>query len=153
VNTAIVPATTAHALELSLTMRQADRDEVIAQSGVHPGLAIGMSLGNSVKAWTGLADGKVACIWGVSADDDDAEVGIPWMLGTDLIAQHSVRFLIESRGALDEMQAMFPILRNHVDERNKAAIKWLRWLGFKIFPTVPFGPYNMPFHPFSRERE
>jgi len=142
-----------HARELALTMREADRAEVLAQSGLHPALALGMSLGSSVKAWTGLIDGRVACIWGVSASDElDEAVGVPWMLGSELLVTHQRLFLRNCLACVEDMQALFPVLENYVDERNAVAIRWLRWLGFDIFTTVPHGPYKMPFHPFRRVR-
>lgn len=149
-HTEIVPATSEHVRELALTMRQDDRREVYAQSGIHHALGLGLSFGMSVKAWTGLADGKVVCIWGVSEGDDG--VGVPWLLGSDLVSQYRRRFIQGCRAAVEEMHDLFPVLENHVDSRNTLSIRWLRWLGFEVFPTVPFGPYNMPFHPFRRVR-
>ena len=151
---AIVPATMAHAYELAQTMRQADRDEVIAQSGLPYGIGLGMSLGNAEAAWTGLIEGEVACIFGVSAADEfDGKVGIPWMLGSELVVKHQRLFLRHCRGCVDEMQALFPVLENHVDQRNTIAIRWLKWLGFDILPVEPHGPFKLPFHPFRRVRE
>jgi hypothetical protein len=149
----IVPATTQHAEELAITIRQADCEEVIAQSGVHPSLALGMSLGNSVSAWAGLIDGEVACMMGVSESDPlTGEVGIPWMLGSDLIVKHQRAFLRRNHQLVETMQNMFPVLENFVDVRNAAAIGWLKWLGFDILPTVQHGPFKLPFHPFRRVR-
>lgn len=150
----IVPATQDHARQLALILRAADRDEVVAQSGLHPALALGMSLGSSDAAWTGLMDGQVAVIWGVAPQDElERDVGVPWMLGSDLIVQHPRLFLTHCQAAVEEMQALFPILENHVDIRNTVAIRWLKWLGFDIMEPVPHGPYKMPFHPFRRVRQ
>ena len=149
----IVPATSQHASELSLTMRKADRDEVVAQADVHPAFGLGYSIGNSEKSWAGLADGEVLCLFGVAAKDEmDATVGAPWMLGSDALVTHQRAFLRGCHGVVAEMQSMFPVLENHVDARNTTAIRWLRWLGFDIFATEPYGPFNLPFHPFRRVR-
>lgn len=147
----IVPATSAHAAELALTMRQQDRDEVWAQSALHPALALGASLGGSKQAWTGLVDGRVAVMWGVCpADEMDDSEGIVWLLGTDELVLHARKLIRMARVCLDEMHGIYPTLSNHVDERNTVAIRWLKWLGFDIFPTVPYGPFKAPFHPFRR---
>lgn len=145
---AIVPATSAHVGEMSLTMRQVDRDEAIAQTGIHPALALGMSVGNSEAVWAGLADGRVLCVFGVAETDEGH--GAPWMLGSDLLVPHQRKFLRHCVECVEIMQTMFPVLENHVDARNKTAIRWLRWLGFDILPTEPHGPYGLPFHPFKR---
>lgn len=148
----MIPATHEHLYELAAFMRQADRDECIAQTGLHPSIALGMSVGGSEKSWAGLVGHDLLCIWGVSESDDDEKVGNPWMLATDLLVTHQRRFLKQCRGAVEEMQDMFPILENHVDARNTTAIRWLRWLGFDILEAEPHGPYKMPFHPFRRVR-
>jgi hypothetical protein len=151
---AVVPATSAHIAELALTMRQADRDEAIAQTGIHPALALGLSVGNSDAVWAGLADGKVLCVFGVSdVGDPSGDVGAPWMLGSDLLVVHQRKFLRHCAECVEKMQTMFPVLQNHVDERNITAIRWLRWLGFVILPTEAHGPYGLPFHPFERVRK
>lgn len=149
----IVPATMEHAVILAERMRQADKDEVLAQSGAHPAFALGASLAVSEVAWTGLVDGEIVAMWGVGRSDElDDTVGVPWLLGTDLVEKHARRFLIHSRPLLEQVQERFPVLENHVDARNTVAIRWLRWLGFDIFATVPYGPYKLPFHPFRRVR-
>ena len=150
---AIVPARFEHVAELALTMRTADRDEVIAQTGAHPALALGISLGNSDAAWAGTINGKVACVFGVSdAGDVSGDIGMPWMLGSDLIVDHQRLFLRHCADCVEIMQTLFPVLKNHVDQRNTVAIRWLKWLGFVILPTVPHGPFKLPFHPFERIR-
>lgn len=148
---AIVPATSEHARELAMTMRQADRDEAFAQTGQHPALALGMTVGSSVAAWTGLVDGVVACMFGVTGNEGE-EVGHPWMIGSRLIVKHQRAFLRRNRAVVEEMQSLFPVLENYVDERNSIAIRWLKWLGFDIFETEPHGPYKLPFHRFRRVR-
>ena len=76
---------------------------------------------------------------------------MPWLLGTDLVDRHAVPFLRNCRGALDEMQRGFLLLRNLIDSRNRLSIRWLIWLGFTLEPPVPHGPDRLPFHPFWRQ--
>jgi hypothetical protein len=150
---AVVPATLEHIQELAVTMRQADRDEVIAQTGSHPSIVLGMTFGSADVAWAGLVDGAVACVFGVCPSDHmSSEIGVPWLIGSDLIVQHQKRFLRENKKYVGEMHDLYPILENYVDYRNTVAIRWLKWLGFDILATEPHGPFKMPFHPFRRVR-
>lgn len=135
-------------------MRDADRAEIIAQTGAHPAFALGATVGASDRAWTGLIDGQVACIFGVrAADEFDGTVGVPWMIGSDLLVTHQRLFLRHCRECVSWMQGMFPVLENHVDARNSVAINWLRWLGFDILEAEPHGPYGLPFYLFRRLRK
>ena len=43
----------------------------------------------------------------------------------------------------------YSLLINFVDARHGVAIRWLKWLGFKVFPAKPFGPDKLPFHRFE----
>ena len=145
----VVPAEMKHVLELSRTLREDDKREIIAQTGVHHAVALGASYGSAVRAWAGLYDGAVACVFGVSDGDG---YGVPWMIGSPLIEKHQRGFLRRCRGYVDQMNETFSILENHVDVRNETAISWLKWLGFDILETEPHGPYKMPFHKFRRVR-
>lgn len=145
----IVTAEFKHVAELAQTIRETDKNEVIAQTGAHPAIALGATYASSVKAWAGLIDGEVACVFGVSDGDG---YGIPWMLGSPLIEVHQRGFLRRCRGVVEQMQEMFSVLENHVDVRNETAISWLKWLGFDIMEIEPHGPYKMPFHRFRKVR-
>jgi hypothetical protein len=147
---AVVPATMDHVMELAMTMRKVDRDEVIAQSGAHHAISLGATFGSAVEAWTGLADGEVICVFGVGEGDG---FGVPWMMASDLVVLHQRKFLRHCRGCVEKMQDLFPVLENYVDVRNTTAISWLKWLGFDILETEPHGPYKLPFHKFRRVRK
>lgn len=117
-------------------MRQADRDEVFAASGRSPADALIFSLRKSSHAWTAMIDGVPEVMFGVGDLNVLAGVGAPWLLGTDAVERHYVAFLRCSVGFRDQLLQRYSTLRNFVDVRNRASIRWLRWLGFTLSDPV-----------------
>lgn len=133
-------------------MREADVREVWAASRSSPYSALRQSLEVCPSAKTGLVDGRVLCMFGVSRPTALSLVGVPWMLGTQEIESNARAFLRRSRQAVEDMKRQgFSVLANFVDARNTHAVEWLRWLGFTVNPAIPYGPFRMPFHPFVME--
>ncbi len=146
------PATEADARELAPVLRAPDRDEVLAMLGPAADPADGLlaSLATSREAWTARdADGRIICMAGICPASLIGRVGIPWLLGSDLVPAHRRAFMVETRRQVERWQGMFPVLRNLVDARYAAAIRWLRWLRFEIGEPVPFA--HGTFRPFHRE--
>lgn len=144
-------ATEADALELLPRLREADHKEVISL-GTDPlaGLLAGVRQGR--EAWTARVDGEIICMTGVVPLTAIGPTGIPWLLGSDLVGANAKHFLRESRRLVARWQEMFPVLRNIVDDRYTAAIRWLRWLDFRISDPVLVGPNRMPFRIAEKER-
>lgn len=146
----IVEASPFHVKPLADHMRDADRIEVLASNGQTPEEALRYSFESAVRAWTAIAGGEVACMWGVSPGSLLAGVGVPWCLTGRPCDKIRVAFARGSLRALDAMHETFPILSSVVDARHVRAVKWLRWLGFSIEDAQPFGEDGMPFHAFWR---
>ena len=146
----IVPATMEHAASIGARMRQVDVDECWATAQLPPADTVRLSLENSIMAWTWLEDGEPVCIWGYACQSLVGDHGIPWLLTTDLVERHPIKFLRNSRIVLDIFHSRFRHLENYVDARHVACLRWLRWLGFTIHPAAPFGPLGLPFHHFER---
>jgi len=117
-------------------MRRADRDEVAAASGKTPAEALHYSMDKSSACWTGLICGKPEMMFGVGDLNVLAGVGAPWMLGTDVVDANYIPFLRASVCWRDQLLGRYPTLRNFVDDRNAASIRWLRWLGFTFSEPV-----------------
>ncbi len=145
----LLPATEADALELAPLLRAPDRAEVIAL-GVEPAAALVESVSRAREAWTARTeDGRIICMAGVNPASLIGQIGIPWLLGSELVSAHRRAFMVETRRQVARWQAMFPILRNVVDARYAEAIRWLRWLGFEVGEPVPIA--HGLFRPFHRE--
>ena len=145
----IIPTTDEHVVELSTTMREADVQEVWAANHLLPYEALKLSLEYTDRAYTSLFNKEVICMWGVGKTTYLSEEGIPWMLTSDLVRIHFREFLRQAPRLLDDIKKEAIILINMVDARNTLSIRWLKWLGFTIHDSIPFGPDNMLFHPFS----
>lgn len=147
----VLPTVYFDAQYLAPRMRQADVDEVYAMSGVSPLEALEQSVAASPDPRTGFMEGQIACMFGVAEHPMTAlnSVGIPWLLTSDLISDHSLAFLRGSCDYIQEMRERYALLCNFVDARNTVSIEWLKWLGFEIQEPICVGYLGMPFHPFK----
>lgn len=132
-------------------MRQSDREEIAAQSGSAPLDALIRCKVLSPYCKTATVGGVPFLMFGV-APSDTPEVGVPWMLATDLLQNKTARYALarQSRQWVDDMQSQFPILANITDVRNKAHHQWLTWCGFKFIRKFNHGPSGAPFYEFVR---
>ena len=133
----------------ALVLRAADREEVEALTGRDPRAVLVESVERSASAWAGVADGELACLFGVVPMTLAGVTGVPWLLGSDAVARYRRPFLRRNRAYLDEMLRAFPVLRNVVDARNAVSIRWLGWLGFTLGTPQPMGVRGLPFIPFA----
>jgi hypothetical protein len=143
----IIPARRAHIRTVARRMRQADRDEVFASSRKSPREALEFSLSKSAEAWTVTVNGRPEVMFGVGDLNILAGVGAPWLLGTEAFEKHSVAMLRGSKKWTRQLFGRYSILRNFVDARNTASLRYLRWLGFKLFDPVEMGGHE--FHLFE----
>lgn len=134
----------------NLVLRPSDRAEAEAWSHDPPEKTVADSIKDSSEAWAGLADGELVCLFGVAPLTLIGVTGIPWLMGSVAIERHQRAFLRRNADFIDRWQVEYPILRNFVDARNTTSQRWLRWLGFRIDPPVPYGVSGLPFHPFER---
>ena len=132
----MLPATEDDARELAPLLRAEDRAEVLAL-GLDPIDGLLQSLADAREAWTWRDDGRIICMAGVSPLSLIGSTGIPWLLGSPLVAAHRRAFLVETRRMVAHWLTVFPVLRNVVGARYAAAIRWLGWLGFTIGEPFP----------------
>ncbi|MDB5487089.1 MAG: epsilon15p13, partial [Reyranella sp.] len=114
-------------------LRAEDRDEVLAL-GVDPVDGLPLSVAAAREAWTYRADGRIICMAGVVPLSLIGVTGVPWLLGSDLVPAYRRAFMVETRRMIGHWLETFTVLRNVVDARYDAAIRWLTWLGFEIGP-------------------
>lgn len=132
-------------------VRQADVDELWATAHLTPAEVLELAARYN-DIFIAMADDEVLCAFGVVPLSILGGVGSPWMFGTTHLAKHAKRFLRRCKPGLDAVLGRWPTLRGFVDVRNKASIRWLKWLGFKLSAPEPFGPFGLPFHHFILER-
>ncbi|MER1847225.1 hypothetical protein KC948_10275 [Proteus mirabilis] len=145
----IIPATHEHIVRLLPHVRQADVDEFYAMSMQTPEQVLRHGLSVSTKAYAGIINEEVVTIFGVASGSLLTGLGVPWLVGTDLLEQHQKTFLRRCKPILKQMLGQYPTLMNYVDERNHIAKAWLHWLGFQIEEAKPAGLLQLPFHRFT----
>lgn len=129
-----VPADTvgAWARHLAENLREQDREEVAASSGMDPKASVALSLLLSKRAYAILGrDGDPVAIFG-AAPHPLPGVGVVWMLGTDGILTEAHSIARQTRRYMNELQQEFPVLWNYVDERNTVSMRWLKWAGYSL---------------------
>ena len=146
---AIVPPTDKHIQSLALNMGKADVDEIWAAGRILPLEALEQSVSASPEPYAGLYKEQVLCMFGVAELSILDNKGIPWMLSTDELKDHARPFLRGSKIYIDLMKVKYPFMFNYVDVRNRAAIRWLKWLQFRLLSAEPHGPDQMLFHRFE----
>lgn len=145
----VVLARMEHAVAMAPRMRAADAAECWALARLSPLEALRESLDSATYAWTWLVDGEPACIFGVGTRSLIGNAGTPWLLSTDLVAQHRMTFVRGSRPYLALMRGAFPCLENFVDARYETCVRWLKRLGFVVHDAEPMGPCGELFHRFE----
>jgi hypothetical protein len=146
----IVPAARHHLGPIAGAMRDADREEVKAASGLSPEVALAMSFEVSTRCWTALDGDTPFIMFGVAPFPGLANTGSPWLLGTPHIVEHPAFFLRNSRPIVSQMLDEYTTLINYVDCRNRLSVRWLQWCGFHLVDYIhEFGVARIPFYQFS----
>ncbi len=134
--------------ELIENMRECDVNECDAAGMLTPREAVEQSMEMSPEAIAILVDGRCVVLAGIGRWSVLGMRGIPWLLTTDEAPKHTRKLIPLSREFIEDAKKRYQYLENYVDARNTKAIKWMKWLGFKVGPAKAFGPYGLPFHHF-----
>ena len=132
----IVPARASHLRYLAANLRDADLQEIAAMTDASPLSALSFSYRRASVCMVALFDGKPEAIWGAGDLNILTGTGAPWFLCTDRAIENRRFFLRMSVDWRDQLSARYLVLKNMIDCRNKTAIRWLKWLGFKF--SKPF---------------
>jgi hypothetical protein len=138
----IRPAVESDAAVLAMTIRQEDREEIVASDGPDVYDTILESVRRSEEAWALLIDGELACIWGVVRSPNglgSVADGVVWMLSTNVINRKPKTFWRECKRLVPELVARWGLLVNAIDIRHEKAIRWGNRLGFRFTNVSRFG--------------
>ena len=144
----IVSALPDHIQSIADNIRDADKQEIYDYCLLCPLEALEQSLANSTLVWTGMVDDVPICMFGASEVSLLTGVGLPWLIGTKGIEEHSVVFLRRCRPYIIQMAKRFKRLENYVSASNILAISWLKWLGFTFGPEEEVGLFKKSFKKF-----
>ena len=132
-------------------LRDADKYELKVSCGLGPVTALTHSLSASDNAYVAVDENEVPILmFGVVNAGQDF-VGVPWMLGSKGIYQHTRQLQAECKQWLDVVHKDYTLLYNYVHAKNPKAIRWLQWMGFTMVQLVPeFGVGKEPFYEFVK---
>ena len=144
-------ARVADAVALAPRLREADRRECLAHTGIVPEFILPHSVASPGLTWAFEHEGECIGLFGLDVVDRHPDFGIVWMMTSDEVFKHKRQLLRESPVWLDKLHRIYPLLGNHVDARNTVHIRWLKWLGFSMLRVIPeFGPERRPFIEFAK---
>lgn len=127
-------------------MRAMDALEIFALTGNSPLDGLTRSVECTPGARTLVLDGDPAAIYGAAPVADG--IGVPWLLGTNAIAESSRDFVAFSREEFPRLIEPYQYLENCVHRDNEASKRWLSWLGFTLEDPAPAGVAGELFHRF-----
>jgi len=142
------PARVSHVYHIMAHIREADRVELEDATGVLSSMVIARGIGAS-DAIMSYIDDKPIAVYGVVPVSAVESVGVPWMVGTNYIADYKVKFGRHSQDVVAAWKNDYNYLFNYVDDRNTTAKDWLGWLGFTLDDPAPYGAANKPFRRFE----
>ena len=139
-------------MKLAENMREADKQEVEALTGLDPLAALSLGLFHSDVCWAGYGDdGEIVGIWGITPVVPNA-VGSVWLLSTDAIKGYGRELIRDGSKWLDEQNALYPVLTNVVTESNDVHIRLIKHLGFEFKePIDNYGAAGVRVLPFERK--
>lgn len=134
---------------LNLDLRQIDKDEAKAMSGISPDIVLLQTIAESEIKYVVIHKDKIEGVFGLVLGD---RYSIPWFVATDKFKEFKFSFAKESKALAKEMYALSNgVLQNYISTQNKDSIKWLEWLGFKINYNKKYYFYDKE-HPFYKFR-
>jgi hypothetical protein len=83
--------------------------------------------------WTGYADGKVVCVWGIIPCSVISDRGYLWLQVNDMVGYHRVAFARGAREVISEILRHYSMVFGHVDP-NGCAWRFLQFLGASLGP-------------------
>lgn len=135
--------------ELAANLRDEDRREIIGAIGGNIEKACLRSLKLSECAYICKRDGVPMAAFGVVRDNPFENVGQIWMLATKETAKHKIYTGKWTLKGIRAFMKDWDYLYNFVDKGNDDTIKWLKWMGAKIYPPRPYGLYGNLYHKFT----
>lgn len=124
---------------VAANIREADRIEVYESSRREVLQALTQSTERSERTAVVQWDGEPVAVFGVGRLSLTSDVGVPWMLGTDVLTKNAKHLLPYAPPMVSKMMQGHGVLRNLVHDDNKASIRWLRSMGFRMSEPIAAG--------------
>ena len=147
----IRPATHDDVIHVAENIRDEDKQEVEALTGLSPLEALSLGLVHSDVCMAGVNRlGVAVAILGVSKVEGD-ERGWVWMLSTPDIVSEARAVIREGKAWLDGLDGLYPVLTNYVTESNDVHVNLIKHMGFTFGdPIDNYGVGKVRVIPFER---
>lgn len=142
-------ATMEDVMWLAERLREADRAEIAAASGLSPAVSLARGLAYSKPCLVGLSGETPVVTFGIIPVS--SETGSIWLLATDDIDTHAREYLRRARPWLDAQQLIYKNLVCIADARNTKHQRLIKWAGFKQVERIEhYGVERRPFIKYER---
>lgn len=138
---------------LTKHLRKEDRRELTGMVGPDIEKEIRHCITASECAYACSLEGKTLAAFGVICKNPMSRHGIIWMLASEETAKHKLYTGKWTKKGIEAFLNDWEFLYNYVDEGNDETIKWLKWIGAKVYPPVPRGLYGRNYHLFTFTRK
>lgn len=104
------------------------------------------TVNQSREVFTALDGDQLLAMWGIVTPTWLSYVASPWMLSTKYIVNYPRPLLIGSKRMVKAWSEQYSVLQNYIDSRYTESVNWARHSGFTIYPPIPYGRLQVPFH-------
>lgn len=138
----VCPVESKHIKKIVSKMRL---EEGIERVGLDKEKIVENAIKEASYVFTAMIDGEPACMWGIYQQTMLSDTAYMWLITTPLVEKHQFFFARRSQIYLQGLKEHFKIIQGHVDARFIRSIRWLKWLGFTVYPMFDDGTYRRPF--------
>ena len=135
--------------ELASLMREEDRKEIVGAVGNNIEAECLHCLEASEVAYICKCEGVPLAAFGVIRKNPWQNIGVIWMLSTKHTKEHKIYAGKWTLKGIRAFMKDWDYLYNFVDKGNDETIKWLKWMGAKVYPPRPYGLYGNLYHKFT----
>jgi hypothetical protein len=107
--------------------------------------AVFQSIKSSVFCMTAWDGPDVIAAFGITVPNVLGNQAQPWLITTPKVLQHKKLFLRMNKKFIENVRQIFPYLETLVHAEYEQALRWIFWLGFKVYPPVSAGPLGERF--------
>lgn len=105
-------------------------------------LAMQECLNATSRTWVGVAEDRVACMWGVVIPSLLSNRAYLWLSTTDALIGNEFRFARHSQMVVQSLLEQYPEVIGHVRAGHDRSIRWLKWLKAELGePEGMFVPF------------
>ena len=153
----VVPAGRVYANQLAPRLRESDKIEIYASSGMEPleALLQSIEVSDEDMCWAATLNGLPVAMFGANhlMGEGENKIGGIWMLCSPAIYTNKRDFMRKCQQYLAIMHERYEYLTNFIDSRNVPSMHWLPHLGFKpVVEVEEYGFLKVPFIQYVSQR-